>query len=324
MELLDVLWTEKYRPKVLQDLVLQEDVYKDFDYYFSKKEIPNLLFSGPPGSGKSTLARIVCSSNGIITNSEDNLLEINGSAKETRGISFVQDVIEPFLKIPPLKDPFKVVFIDEADYLTDQSFHSLRSIIESYSKTSRFIFTVNYLSKVPEAIQSRCTCYSFKQLPLEFVFKYCREVLEKENVKYEETVLKYIIDNIYPDVRKIVNTLQRCSITGELKINKDIVQTNEKLLVSLVLEVINFVQQGSNKVNSTMEKIVQILTDKQDLEFRTVYVDLFTKPEVPVPAKIVINKFTNTHQECLVPFMHFLSMVYEIVEVLQKYKQMKK
>jgi DNA polymerase III delta prime subunit len=325
MEILNTLWVEKYRPRTLEELVLPEDVMGEFKQYILKRQIPNLLFSGPPGSGKSTLARILCSKNGIISSPDDNLLEINGSAKETRGISFVQDTIEPFLKVPPLGDGYKIVFIDEADYLTDASAHSLRAVIEKYSEKARFILTCNYLSKIPDAIQSRFTSYSFKQFPIDFVIKYCKNILVKENVKHDDKTLKYIVDNLYPDVRRIVNSLQRCSTTGELKVNKDIVQTNEKMLVSLIMEVINFIQSNQDhKLNATIGSIVQLLTSNQDLEFRSVYVDLFNRPETPIPAKIIVNKFTNSHQDCLVPSMHALAMVYEIIEILQKYKQIKK
>ena len=325
MEILNTLWTERYRPKVLEDLVLSEEVFKDFKQYILKKEIPHLIFSGPPGSGKSTIARILCSKNGIMFHPDDNLLELNGSAKETRSITFVNEVIEPFLKVPPLADPNKIVYIDECDYLTDASFHSLRGIIEKYSDKSRFILTCNYLSKVPDAVQSRMTGYIFKQFPVEFVVKYCEDILVKENIKHDDKTLKYIIDNLYPDIRKIVNALQRCSTSGDLKVNKDIVQTNEKLLISLIVEIISFIQSGQDhKLNSCISSIVQLLTSNQDLEFRSVYVDLFNRPEIPIPAKIIINKFTNSHQDCLVPSMHVLAMVYEIIEILQKYKQIKK
>ena len=323
MDILNTLWTEKYRPKTLEELVLSEDVMKDFIQYINRKNIPNLLFYGPPGSGKSTLARILCSKNGVISNSEDNLLALNGSSKESRGISFVQDVIEPFLKVPPFGDGYKIVFIDECDYLTDQSFHSLRGIIEKYSERSRFVLTCNYISKLPDAIQSRFTAYSFKQYPVEFVIKYCKDILVKENIKYDDKTLKYIVDSLYPDVRRVANALQRCSVSGELKVNKDIVQTNEKLLVALVVEIISFIQSGQDhKLNSCISSVTQLLTSNQDLEFRSVYVDLFNRPEVPISAKIIVNKFTNSHQDCLVPAMHVLAMCFEVIEVLQKYKQL--
>ena len=95
------LWVERYRPKKLEKLVLPENYKKDFESGIQKNEIPHLLFSGPPGSGKTCIAQILTSKEGIIQNKADNVLEVDGSAKETRGITFVQDVIEQYLKIPP-------------------------------------------------------------------------------------------------------------------------------------------------------------------------------------------------------------------------------
>ncbi len=320
MQIEQSLWVEKYRPKVFEDLVLPESYSVKIKKYIIKKEIPNLLFSGTPGSGKTTLARIL-TKHSVLSNPRDNLLEINGSAKETRGISFVDQVIEPFLKIPPAgQDKYRIIFIDEFDYLTDSAFHSLRGIIEKYQiKYGRFIVTCNYISKIPEALQSRFTPYIFKQLPFEFVSKYCENILNKENIKYNIDEIKFIIDNLYPDIRRIIDSLQQCSENGNLVINKKIVLTTERILVSSILEICMHIK---NKTPQKINKIVGIianLLNEHDLEYRGLYTTLFFHKEIPVPAKIVINKYSNGHSSCLVPSMHFLAMVFELIKNLMDY-----
>lgn len=323
MNIVNSLWVEKYRPKKIDDLVLPEKYKNDFVTCIKKKEIGNLLLSGSPGSGKTALTRIICSSEGIIFNREDNVLELNGSAKETRSISYVNDVIEPYLKIPAASpDKYKIVFIDEADYLTDASFSSMRNIIEKYSNHARFIFTCNYVSKIPEAIMSRCQHYVFKQMPIEFVIEYCKNILNSEKVEYDEKDLKFITETLYPDIRRIVNTLQSDSLSGKLVTNRNISLSSEKTIISHVVEIISFIESGQNhKINNVINNIVKFLGEL-DIDYRAIYSDLFFRDKVPSLAKIIINKYSNGHADCLLPHMHFLGMVFEMIQGLQKYKSL--
>lgn len=320
------LWVEKYRPKKIEDLVLSDQVKEEFTKIIETKTLPNVIMHGNPGSGKSTFARILISKRGVIQDKESNVLEINGSAKETRGISFVQDVIEPFLKVPPFgSDKYKVVFIDEADYLTDASFHSLRGIIEKYTEYARFILTCNYVSKVPDAVLSRFQGYAFKQLPKEYVTDYCSNILTKEKIEYQEKDLKFVIDNLYPDIRRIVNKLQQNSITGKLRVDSDSILTNEKKIILFITEIIQFVEtdiNGNNKpkVGKHIQSIVSLLNDIE-VEYRSIYTELFFNSKIPVTSKIVVNQYSNSHSSCLVPSMHFLSMVYKIIEIVSEYKK---
>lgn len=323
MEFLDAMWVEKYRPRKLDDLVLPEEYYTIFKNYIERKEVGNFLFHGPPGGGKTVLSRIICSKNGSVFNREDNVLEINGSAQETRGITFVNDVVEPFLKVPPAgQDKYRIVFIDEADYLTPNSFSSLRGVISKYSeKTGRFIFTCNYISKIPEPIQSRFQLFPFKQLPISFVSKYCSEVMISEKVEFDEKDLKFVVDNLYPDVRLIINTLQRSSITGKLKVNREFIITAEKKILSFIVEIVSSVEKNeSYKIGKSVESITNLL-DEKGLEFRNLYMDLFFKEKLPIPVKLIVNKFANSHNSCLVPQMHVMAMIYEIIKILQDYKK---
>ena len=129
----------------------------------------------------------------------------------------VNDIVEPYLRVPPAgNDKYKIVFIDECDYLTDEAIHALRGVIEKYSIHGRFIFTCNYISKIPDAILSRVQTYTFKQVPTEFVVNYGKKILDNENIEFDADDLKYVITNLYPDIRRIINTLQKSSKSGKL------------------------------------------------------------------------------------------------------------
>ena len=323
INLTNSLWVERYRPKKLDDMILPNEYREDFIICIKDQEVSNFLFYGPPGSGKSCIARILTSKNGVLQNPSDNCLEINGSSKSTRGISFVNDVVEPYLKIPPANpDKQKIIFIDEVDYLTDEAFHSLRGTIEKYAKYARFIFTCNYVSKVPDAIVSRMQPYEFKRMPIEFVESYCNNILKTENINFEESQLKYVVNNLYPDIRKIVQCLQKNSKTGSLRVNKDSVLTNEKIVIGNTLEIINFINNNEDhKVGGNLSNIVKYLNEI-DLDFRAIYSDLFFNKEVPATAKIVVNKYANSHKDCLLPNLHFSAMIFEIIKIMKQYNQM--
>lgn len=325
MDIVTSLWVEKYRPKVLSELVLPDNYRQDFQVCIQRREISNFLFYGPPGSGKTCISLILCSKNGILERPEDNLLQLNGSAKETRGIGMIDNLIEPFLKIPPSgNDIQKIVFIDEADYLTDAAAHALRGVIEKFNAFyGRFIFTCNYVSKVPEAIYSRTQPYEFKQMPMDHVYDHCKGILEKEKITYKDEDLKYVCENLYPDIRRIINCLQKNSYSGNLTVSRDTVLTNEKIILSSVCEVINYGKNKEfSKINSCLSTIMSTLNKQNDMDYRSIYEQLFFKKEVPASCKIVINKYSNAHGDCLVPQMHFMAMIFELIKSLQDYVKM--
>lgn len=323
MEIANSLWVEKHRPKKLQDLILPDRQMRDFQYMIEKGELVNLLFTGPQGGGKTTLALILCSKNGVLMNKRDNLLMANGSSKKQRSINFVDNVVEPFLKHPPAKDKYKVVFMDEADNITPDAYDAWRGIIEKYHKLyGRFIWTGNYVSKIPGPVQSRFVPYVFEQIQQDYVLEYAKKILEAEEKEYNDKSVKFVISNLYPDVRAIVNTLWKCSLSGKLEVDEESVSTTKKLIMSHIVEIVGFIGKGeNNKVGKAVSSIINLL-EVGDFEFRGLYTELFFMKNFPAPAKIIVNKYSNTHQNCLVPNMHFMGMIFEIIKTLQDYKRL--
>ena len=321
-EVLDSMWVEKYRPKTLNDVSLPERYKTDFERVIARGSLPNLLFSGPPGGGKTTLALILCSKHGVLQNKADNLLMANGSSKKARSINFVDQVVEPFLKHPPAGDKYKVVFMDEADNITGDAYDSWRGIIEKYHKAyGRFVWTCNYVSKIPDPVQSRFTPYVFQQIPKEFVHEYCQSILKAEKIDYTDKDITFIINQLYPDVRRIVNILQRSSWEGKLSVDRDAVVTKERVLISHVVEIISHIEKSEDKkIGAVINNIIDLLAS-QDLEYRNIYTELFFMKKIPAPAKIIVNKYSNSHQGCLIPHMHFMAMVFDVVKALQAYRK---
>lgn len=323
MSLVDSMWVEKYRPKKLDDLVLPSSTMEIFKSMLTKKEIPNLLFHGPQGGGKSTLARIICSKEGVLQFKGSNLLTVNGSAKKSRGIGYMDDVVEAFLRHPPSSDKYKIVFIDEADKLTKDGFDSLRAMMEIYMESyGRFIFTGNYISKIPGPIQSRFMIFPFEQMSLEYVHRYCKRILGEENIEYDDESLNLIVKTLYPDIRGMVQAIQKGSYTGKLDVNKEDLITMENTLLGLVLQLIDHLEKSElHKLGTVIDSTLNILKEN-DIDYPKIYESLFFK-KVQAPIKLIVNQYSKEHQNCLNPVMNFVAMLFDMVKTIGEYNEMK-
>jgi replication factor C small subunit len=206
IEEMDELWIEKYRPKKLDEVVGQPSVVERLKSYIQQKNIPHLLFSGPSGTGKTTAA-IALARELYGEEWKENFLELNAS--DDRGIKMVRETVKDYSRILPTNPlGFKILFLDEADYMTDEAQAALRRTMENFTRTTRFILSCNYSSKIIEPIQSRTALFRFKAIPTEVVIAAMASILKKEGIEYEKKSLDVIAEMSYGDMRKALNTLQ--------------------------------------------------------------------------------------------------------------------
>lgn len=200
------LWVEKYRPSTVDGYVWRDDLQKkQVMSWIRDKTIPHLLLSGSPGIGKTTMAKMLINEIGI---PEYDILEINASRQ--RGISEVRDRITNFISMMPF-GPFKVVLLDEADYLTPEAQAAMRGVMEEYSNTSRFILTCNHHNQIIPAIHSRCQQFHFEKIDQTEFTARVATILVEEGVEFDLDTLDSFVKSSYPDLRKCINIVQQSS-----------------------------------------------------------------------------------------------------------------
>jgi DNA polymerase III delta prime subunit len=209
-----LLWVEKYRPQKVEDCILPESIKATFQEYVNKKEIPNLLLSGTAGVGKTTVAKALCNEVGC------DYIIINGS--DESGIDVLRNKIKNYASSVSLSGGRKVVIIDEADYLNPNSTQpAMRGAIEEFASNCSFIFTCNFKNRIIDPIHSRCTVIDFKingskqKMAAQF-FKRVEWILEQEKIDYDKEVVAAVITKHFPDNRRILNELQRYSVSGRI------------------------------------------------------------------------------------------------------------
>ncbi len=315
MDLDNILWVEKYRPKSLEEVSLRKGYKEKFQEYIDQKSIPHLLFYGSQGSGKTTVARIICDS----ICSRDDILFINGSNKNERSISNIPK-IEAFCQIKPFDSKIRVVFIDEADNLTLDAFKALRSIFELYASNARFLWTCNYIDKIPDPIKSRFQCFEFTQFSKEYVIVLCENILISEEVSYDSKALEIIVDTFFPDVRRIINTLQQLTVNKHLRAtNLDDLITIENTIINNVLNYIDACRKNDiNQINTSISTIQQIVSENNSIiDWNRLYIQLFNNDKLSIPLKVLCNKYALSHQNTISPLMNFMAFIYEILSFSQ-------
>ena len=267
----DFLWVEEYRPKTIEDCILPDSLKTLFTSFVQKGELSNLLLSGTPGIGKTTVAKALCEQLNC------DWIMINGS--EEGGIDVLRNKIKNFASTVSLSGGKKVVILDEADYLNPQSTQpALRGFVEEFHKNCRFILTCNFKNRIIEPLHSRFSNIEFKVNPKDKpklasrLFERAVFILKEQNISYEDKVLVELIKKHFPDFRKLINELQRYSVSGSIDAGI-LVNVSDENLKTLVTHL-------KNKEFSDMRKWVVNNLDNDPVKiFRKMYDTLYSNLE---------------------------------------------
>ena len=304
------LWVERFRPTKLENYVGNETIKKTVQTYINQNDIQNLIFYGPAGTGKTTLAKL------IVKNIDCDYLYINAS--DERGIETIRDKVSGFASSASFK-PLKVVILDEADFLTIQAQASLRNVIETFSRTTRFILTCNFVERIIDPLQSRCQVLKIVPPSKQEIAYHIMDVLNEVKLGMSADDLKVVINQNYPDIRKIINVLQLSPVENEdtIKIDKSVV-VSSNYMIQAVKELIN--HKGGS---STFIKIRQIIANANVNDFEEFYRFLYDNASKYLPgyegtAAMYINEYSYQSNFRIDKEINIMALIHKLIELKEK------
>jgi DNA polymerase III delta prime subunit len=256
------LWVEKYRPAKLDDYVGNEHLKNKVAGYIESEDVPHLLFFGKAGTGKTTLAKL------IVNSIECDYMVLNAS--DENNVETVRTKVKNFASSIGFKK-YKIIILDEFDYMTPNAQAILRNLMETFSRHCRFILTCNYIEKIIEPIQSRCQTFQITPPTKKDVAIQMSKILKAEGIEFDPKDLVPIIDSSYPDIRKIINTCQLNSLKGKLQLDVQNLLDND-----YKLKVLEILKSNDDKRNKYM-KIRQTIIDAKTTDFTDLFTLLYDK-----------------------------------------------
>ena len=299
------LLNERYRPKDLSTFIGNPQLKNVISKQLSQNDIQNYLFYGSAGGGKTTLAKI------IINTLDCDHLYINAS--DTNGIDTIRDKVSSFASVMSFK-PIKVVILDEADFLTIQAQASLRNIIETFSRTTRFILTCNFIERIIDPLQSRCQTFRIIPPTKKEVAIHLASICDKESISFEPSAIGKVVNKFYPDLRKMLNTIQASNVNGQLTID-DSLLVSTSYLTSLLGEL--------QKDKPSFTQIRQIIADSNIDDFEELFRFLFDNSDKYLPNKqgtvaILINEYQYKANFRIDKEINIVSLLQQIINTKTK------
>ena len=296
------LLVEKYRSKTLDSYVGNNHIKKTIEQYLGQNDIQNLIFYGPAGTGKTTLAKL------IVNNLDCDYLYINAS--DERGIETIRDKVSGFASTASFK-PLKVVILDEADFLTIQAQASLRNVIETFSRTTRFIMTCNYVERIIDPLQSRCQVLKIIPPSKKEVAVHLAKVMAYEAISYDVEDIKTIVNQYYPDLRKCLNTIQLSTQDQKLVIDKSVL-VSSNYMTSILKELSN--------AKPKWREIRQIIANANVSDFEELYRYLYDNANVYASGRegmvaIYINEYSYQSNFRIDKEINCMALIQKLIEL---------
>jgi len=300
------LWVEKYRPSNLDTYIGNDQLKGKVKVYLESGDLPHLLLFGKAGTGKTTLAKL------LVNNIECDYLYINAS--DENNVETVRSKVKNFASTMGFKD-YKIIILDECDYITPNAQAALRNLMETFSKHCRFILTCNFVERIIDPIQSRCQTFQVIPPNKNDVAKHLHNILSQESVDYDREDLAILVNSGYPDIRRVINGAQRQSVDGKLVIDKQsIVENDYKLKLLEILEK----QDKKSAFNNVRQLMADAkVTDFADL-FRLLYdeVDSYGKGHI-AECILIIAKYELSDAQVVDKEINAMAMIIEILQVIK-------
>ena len=300
------LWVEKYRPSNLDTYIGNDQLKSKVKVYLESGDLPHLLLFGKAGTGKTTLAKL------LVNNIECDYLYINAS--DENNVETVRSKVKNFASTMGFKD-YKVIILDECDYITPNAQAALRNLMETFSKHCRFILTCNFVERIIDPIQSRCQTFQVIPPNKNDVAKHLHNILTDEGVSYEREDLAILVNSGYPDIRRVINGAQRQSVDGKLVIDKQSIVENDYKLKLLEILKKQDKKSAFNNVRQLMANAK--VTDFADL-FRLLYdeVDGYGKGHI-AECILVIAKYELSDAQVVDKEINAMAMIIEILQIIK-------